>query len=342
MNQFIRIIDYENDQVHEREIPNDFEEYLLQLVAYINTNKVTRDYKTRSTNTEILSCILDIIKDQLNEEIFSEKSNKIANRLLLHEIKVQRSIAHLGTSVQKGSLIQVLLYNEEAEEYSYLLAKVEHSEFVDVADYSFKMGFSKATQKIWKSCIFEIKDMTSNEFYAKVYSDTEAKYWTDGFLELDPVETDEKNTQRALAAIGGVLKRNLNESPRDLEMLQNAVFAYFKNNGHIDYDEMIKRTFERFSFELGENKKEELVNALYELPEKKNFDRQFSSVPQVVNKKAKRIYDVYNGIQIVIKDAIDDYENVINAYRAPDGTKYLRIKTDMDIVFNVFATNREE
>ena len=57
----------------------------------------------------------------------------------------------MDTNVQKGSLIQALLYDEDKDSSMYLLAKVEHTDFVDDTDFSFKSGFSKDTKKIWKS-----------------------------------------------------------------------------------------------------------------------------------------------------------------------------------------------
>lgn len=67
----------------------------------------------------------------------------LARRLLLEETKAQIQIRHTNTTVQKGSLIQALLFDDIAEKYVYLLAKVEHTEWVDDSDFTFKTGFSK-------------------------------------------------------------------------------------------------------------------------------------------------------------------------------------------------------
>ena len=140
VNQTIRIIDYENNAVYKRDTPDEFSDYVRQLITYINSNTSIREYCTRSVNTEVISCILDIIHNQLDEEFVTEKIDAIAKRLLIKECAAQTTVAHM-TNVQKGSLIQALLYDDERDKYTYLLAKVEHTDFVDDSDFSFKSGF---------------------------------------------------------------------------------------------------------------------------------------------------------------------------------------------------------
>ena len=81
----IRIIDYENNAVYVRETPETFSEYVSQLITYINGNTSIREYKTRSANTEVISCILDIVRNQIDEEYVTGKIDFIAQRLLLKE-----------------------------------------------------------------------------------------------------------------------------------------------------------------------------------------------------------------------------------------------------------------
>lgn len=74
VNQTIRIIDYENNAVYKRDTPDEFSDYVRQLITYINSNTSIREYCTRSVNTEVISCILDIIHNQLDEEFVTEKN----------------------------------------------------------------------------------------------------------------------------------------------------------------------------------------------------------------------------------------------------------------------------
>ncbi len=337
--QTIRIIDYDNNVVYLRETPEAFSEYVTQLISYINSNKTNREYKTRSINTEVISSVLDIIENEMDSEIVTQKIDSIAERLLIKEMAAQQSIAHLEINVQKGSLIQALLYDQDSDKYIYLLAKVEHTDFVDDSDYSFKSGFSKDKKSLWKSCIFEIDDVNAQEFSAKIYSNTVAKYWFDDFLELNERVSDEVNTEKAFRAIDSTLNRTVkNIAPRDHTVIRNSIIAYFKSNDHIDFDLMLQNIIVSYKpVELENDKMNLLIEKLNQLPEKQKFDRQFNAVSSVINARIRKIYDIYPGIQLKITDAIDDLNDTIQAYRSNDGNKYIRIKTDNELTFKRFS-----
>lgn len=241
--------------------------------------------------------------------------------------------------IQKGSLIQALLYDEETDKHKYLLAKVEHTDFVDDEDFSFKSGFSKDMKKLWKSCIFEIDDLGHTSYSAKVYSNTVAKYWYDGFLELDQVKSDETNTDRAFRAIDRTLNRNVKGiAPRDHTILRNSLILYFKANDYIDYDSMVQNTFESYHpVELEQEKLDKIIEKIRELPAKHKFDKQFNVVSSVINARFRKVYDVCSGIQLKITDGIDDINDTIKAYRDTDGNRYIKIKTDNDLTYQQFS-----
>lgn len=245
----------------------------------------------------------------------------------------------MNTNVQKGSLIQALLYEEESDKYTYLLAKVEHTDFVDDTDFSFKSGFSKDIKKLWKSCVFEVDDLNASEFLAKIYSNTDAKYWHDNFLELDIVVSDETNTERAFRAIDITLNRIVkNIAPRDYIVLRNSSIAYFKSNEYMDFEVMVQNTFENYKpVELEQDKMEKVIEKIKELPTKYNFDKQFNTVPAVINAKIKKVYDVCQGVQLKIVDKIDNLKETITAYRDNNGNRYIRIKTDNDLTYRKFS-----
>ena len=186
---------------------------------------------------------------------------------------------------------QVLLLNEDNDTYQYLLAKVEHSDFVDDADFTFRSGFSKDKKTIWKSCLFDLPNHDALEFTAKIYSNTVARYWSEDFLELDQMTSDENNTSLAFKAIEGTLNRNIREiAPRDHTIIRNAIVSYFKNHEHIDYNQMINSILGEYHItDLPEDKLESLKDKLFALPEQKIFDRQFNSVPAIINARIKKI-----------------------------------------------------
>ena len=247
IHKSIYIINYETQQVILREPPATFDSYVAELINHISNNTSVREYKTHSDSTEVISCILKICANQTNENSVLDRMKILARRLLLEETKAQIQIRHTNTTVQKGSLIQALLFDDIAEKYVYLLAKVEHTEWVDDSDFTFKTGFSKDKKTIWKSCLFDLSNLTAQEFYAKVYSDTKAQYWSNGFLELEELKNDELNTQRAFQAIEATLGHGFRGiTGPDHTIIRNSFIGYLKSNEHIDYPSMVNSILENY------------------------------------------------------------------------------------------------
>ena len=114
----IRIIDYDAQQIYTRATPATFDVYVSELIDHINGNKNVREFKTRSTDTEVIGCIKHILRAHDNAELVSNKTDSIASRLLIKEIDAQRRVARMDTNVQKGSLVQALLFDEETNQAS--------------------------------------------------------------------------------------------------------------------------------------------------------------------------------------------------------------------------------
>lgn len=342
--QDIRVIDYEEQNIRRCEVPQEFSRYLNHLINYIRNNEVVRDYITKSKNTEVINCIVDIVNNITNLEKISSDMEIIAKRLLAKEIEAQNTVSRLNTMVQKGSLVQALLFDEKSQKYSYLLAKVEHTDFVDDVDLTFRTGFSRDMRKIWKTCIYEINNLNAASFRAKVYSNTSAKYWYDSFLELMPMKTDQENTQKAIKAINGVLKKNLKKnSPKDYLILSHSVAGYLKAHRHFDYDEMINETIEKYdSVLISEDDKKALVDKLRELPKSKDFDRQFSPVSAEIKSNIKQNYEVYPGVRLQVTDVIDDIQEVVSAFHDSEGFMCIGIRTTNDEMFQQFYNNMDE
>ena len=336
----IRIIDYEAQQIYHRETPPSFNEYVGELINHINENKNVREFKTRSVDTEVIGCIKQILRKPDDNDLVAEKTDSIAHRLLIKEVEAQRRVSRMDTNVQKGSLVQALLSDEENDISIYLLAKVEHSDFVDDTDFSFKSGFSKDKKTVWKSCLFEIADIDAISYTARIYSNTVAKYWSDDFLELDEMVSDESNTSKAFKAIESTLNRNIRSiAPRDHTIIRNAVISYFKNHEHFDYAVMLDSILDGYQVtDLSEEKLETLKEKLAELPERKHFDRQFCPVASAISARIKKVYDVNDGIQIRITDEVRQLDETISAYQDPNGNRYIRIKTNNELTYRRFCS----
>lgn len=336
----IRIIDYERKRISSRTIPDSFEDFVSELISHIHTNRSVKEYKTRSVVTEVVGSILQIVTRKDDGDFVLNRVNGIATRLLNKEIEAQRKVARMNTNVQKGSLVQSLLFDNQDNSYMYLLAKVEHTDFVDDSDFSFKTGFSKDKKTIWKSCLIYITDPDSQEFYAKIYTNTVANYWGGDFLELDQVHSDEVNTIKAFRAIDATLNQNMKGGfQRDHTIIRNAFISYFKNNEHIDFSTMVETILGQYDpVDLTPEKISSIKGKMLELPEKKKFDSQFNAVKSAINARIKKVYPVNEGIELKITDGIDDLANTIKAFRDDDGTRYIKIKTNNDETFQRFRT----
>lgn len=339
----IHIIDYESSRVLSRETPATFEAYVADLISHISSNDSVREYKTRSNATEVIGSILTLCSELDNAEIVSSKMEGISRRLLLKETEAQELIARTSTNVQKGSLIQALLLNDTSDGYVYLLAKVEHSEWVDDTDFSFKTGFSKDKKTLWKSCLIDLADLDATEFQAKIYSNTVAKYWSDGFLELDEMNSDETNTTRAFKAIEATLNQNFKGiSSSDHMLIRNDFIGYLRHNEHIDYPAMVNSILENYQPVDPEYMTEEKVASirtkLLEQPQKRNFDNQFSSISGVITARIRKVFPITEGIELKVNRDINDLPGTIQSIEE-NGVKYIRVRTTNDATYKKFQTS---
>lgn len=336
ITQAVRVIDYENNKVLNREIMPNFSEYIEQMIAYINSNTSVREYKTRPQNAEVIREVLEIVRQQDDAEVVMHNVDMIAARLLRKEKEANERIAQLDTNVQKGSLVLALI--EDEGHTSFLLAKVEHTDFFDDADYSVKSGFSKDTKKIWKTCLFEIDDINAAEIFARIYSNTVAKYWWHEFLELEELQSDETNTKKAFRSLETALSRNLKRvAPHDHMIIRNAMYLYFNSVEHFDYEEMLDRTVRNYiPDDMTQEVKNNLLKKLEVLPREKGFDLQFCPVSTAIKSKMRKTYDVYNGIQIRILEGMEELKDVICAQQDEDGKKYLKIRVNDEDTYRIF------
>lgn len=333
----VHIIDYEAKKVYHRNIPGNFDEYITELVDFIKSNSNTRPFKSTSDSTQVILETRRILKSNDIDEN-SNSFETIAKKLLDAEIDVQKSIGHL-TNVKKGSLIQALIFDPFESNYSFLLAKIEHSDFIDDNDFSFKTGFSKDKKNIWKSCIIDLSNPIDNIYYSEIYSDTSAKYWNKKFLEFVEQTSDENNTSKSFTETEKVLKRNLKKrAPKDFELLRNNLIGYYRTHPFITYRTMVNEIFNNYvpcdSSSITSEALKNTVATLNELPEKKGFDAQFNSIPKELKAKMKHIFKVFDGIEVKVMYDIDS--KTIRSAETSTGERLILIKTNNSEIFNTY------
>ena len=341
----VRMIDYDNQRVIARTVPDSFNDYVNDLIEYISHNLTIRKYHTTSNQTEVINCIRTISANVKNAKVVTEQTNIIAQRLVSKEADAQEKMKAMKVRVQKGSLIQALFIEEDTNSTKYLLAKVEHTDFIDDEDFLFKSGFSKDKRTIWKTCLFDISNLDAVEFSAKVYSPTNAQYWHNAFLELVEYNDDKTNTLRAFSAIDSSLSQSIRKtSPRDYLLIRNDFIGYFRMHEIIEYPEMINTVLSgRDLSDLSQEGLTALAKRLNDLPEQKQFDRQFNTIPNAITARMrKKVYQVNNGIELTIADSIDNLKNLISAERDENGNDYLKIITNKENIIRTFKNIEKE
>lgn len=338
----IHVLDYDNECTITRTIDDDFDGYIYHLIFQMDHIRNIREYRSRALTTQVVSSAIQVCKSVVqgnHKEIMVSLAEKIAVRLLEKELNVQAKIAHLGARVQKGSLIQALVYDEEKQSYKFLLAKVEHTNFVDDADFSFRTGFDRDHMNIWKFCIMDLSTVEIGFIDAKVYSGTSAKYWSDEFLELQEIRSDATNTKSAFTSIDFVLTRYMKKNwKKDYFNTRNNLLLYFRSNSFIDIEQLVDHLERYEPFEMGAEHYKAVMSEIRKLPEKKHFDFQFNCDMSAVKAKIRTVMDVTSGIRLQFTDGIENPEEKICAYQDDgDGKKYLRIETDNDETFESFV-----
>lgn len=340
-------IDYDAESIVEVEMHPNFDNFVTELLVSINDNVVNKAYEPLSQTTQVVNNVRSIFTTINNMSSEYEEMNnrvktyaeEVAKRLFEKEKLKQEQIYHTGKNVKKGSLVQAAI--KDGEDCLYLLAKVEHSPFVDDSDFSFKSGFSVEQKKIWNTCIMNcsINDDEVLVESAKIYVSNSGKYWANDFLELKEVSTDAQNTKTAFKAIESMLIKEVKKSaPGDYTIIRNSFVGYMKRERQLNYNEMVSEILENYDGQtMSKEKIAELKNKLIELPEKKNFDRLFTVIPKEIRAKVRQLYKVNEGIEIKINDYVMDLKNKIVAEEDNStGTKYIKIMTNNDDVYNQF------
>lgn len=343
LEKALYVLNHDEENLELREPPKEFDEYINNLVVYINANQTIRMYKQRSEDTQIVNSVrgiieLDIEDANEKEEKISTKMKNNADRLFRIEQNTQEKINRLDVKIKKGSLVQVLCYNEDEDNYEFLIAKVEHNEFWDDKDFNKRSGFSIENNRLWKSCLFKIQKENFEIIEAKVFLDNQAKYWYDDFLELDPMNDDEENTSKAFKAIDNLLNKKIKkESPSDYLYLRNGVICFFKNNEFFDYDNLMLSVFDNYeSDNINRENFNGFLDTLKDLPNNK-FERQFNVVKKAIKARVRKIYHVNDDIELKINDGIDGIKDIIKSYKDEyTGEKYIQIKTNDDETYNSF------
>lgn len=340
-------IDVNEVSATRRDITEDFDMIIEIMLDNIVRNPSARRYKTESNRAVVANIIKEIIVlDRTledSEEEFNNYADEIAERLVREEAKTQKRMEHLN-GVQKGSLVQAVI-KISSRKFQYLIAKVEHSKFVEEIELILKGGFNPEENKIWKTCIFSCDQIEEDETdisEASVFMNNKAVYWIEHFLELQELRSDEKNTKDAWKSIEKTLQEELKKKfPSDYFTLRNAVITYFRRPRTIIYDDMINEIISEYEPIDADNEKvKEITNKLLSLPQTSGFDSNFISKPKEVKANIKSVHKINKDIDLIIREGINEniaaYKDIIYADINDNGKKVIVISATDDETYRMF------
>lgn len=301
---------------------SDFESYRCKLMEAFYNPKRFKSYRFQSLTTEVAQALIGI-----NAGNWSERTQIIAARLHNTEKNTQSAVSQL-TELRSGSLVQIL--TQLNGQQAMILTKVDHSEYLDDSELKSRLGLP-FRQRVQKSMIALYEDADT---IAEIrVSDTNAKiatYWWQDFLELVELKTAERNTQLAFSAINRTLRAKLHKKNKksDFWALRNAVISYFRTQPNFNYDTLIDTVFQSYPTDDDGVDMPALISALRDLPQTHQFDTQFTIAPAEIKAKMKDCIKLGQHLELNITGEIPNMAQLIQAEKAADGRKCLRIYSD--------------
>lgn len=326
-------LNMEADEPIRKRIPSDFESYMESYIKFATTaNDTSREYMVKDKNRTVVSCVSDLFLDVIHQgDVITEPdlpdsmSDSIALKLLDAEKAAQERVQGLS-EIQKGSIIQALIRENDA--YTYLIAKVEHAEWIDGETFEKNFGFSGKNMKVWKSAVMSLDIVNDAVMFSsiKCYINTQAKYWTESFLEVSEAKTDTTNTQAVMKAINKILNPLRDPAPIDYYKLRNAATHKLQTDQEINFPDMVGELLDHYSPDEEGVDTATLKEKMLALIQEGKFDTQFHTDPKAIKNLKKVKISVSPSVDVLIREAQDNWEEDFLIHEKSDGKKYLMIR----------------
>ncbi|GAB3027768.1 hypothetical protein GCM10027051_35900 [Niabella terrae] len=305
----------------------DLSIYVQRLFQEITTSDSSRQFEFKSVTTEVRTALTKFLAKE-----YAEAAQINSTRLLDVEISAQEGISHLNKEIQKGSLFQAVIENGDGLK-SVIISKADHNEYLDELDFTLRKGLP------WKKRIFKAFlvnfDDAGNPIALYVYDTNQkiSRYWWDDYLELREKYTDSHNTKTSLDILDKkIFSKIRKEFHSDYYVLRNAAIRYFRSNEDFELEDFINETFDGYQ-PLNDGftpaKVESYKKKIRELPEKWKFDQRFSITRADVSKRVSNRFKLTDTIELVLNDYVPDIENSIVSEQDEEGTKWVKIKSDI-------------
>lgn len=337
----------EADDPIRKEIPSDFGPYLESYIEFATTsNDTSRKYTVQDKNRTVVSCISDLFVDVLRQgdiitdsDVPNAMADSIALKLLDTEKVAQERVQGLS-EIQKGSIIQALIKDNDT--YSYVIAKVEHTEWIDGETFQKNFGFPGENKRVWKSAVMTLDIVNDSVMFSSIrcYINTQAKYWTESFLEVSEAKTDTTNTQAVMKAVDKVLSPLRETAPIDYYKLRNSATHKLQTEQTINFPDMIGELLDHYSPDEENLDTKALREKLLALSKEGKFDTQFHTDPKAI-KNLKRVkISVSPSVDVLIREAQDNWEEDFLIHEKPNGKQYLMIRCMDEKTLRKFPKDR--
>lgn len=302
------------------------EEWKTSLISKIYDGEKRR-FKFNSDTCEVIA----LVKQITNGKDKEANSSGIAERLLGKEKAAQVKMGSL-VEIQKGGLLQVLTeYNGSV---AYLMAKIEHEEFLDEVDLQKHSGLP-FDKHIFKTCFITFND--DGEIADVLVSDNKRKkiseYWAYDFLEVAELTTNEYNTRVAFNMVENYVTKKLKKKhPADYVQIRNNLVGYFRTTATFSFKELLERMIGAYVPEDSGLDIVKFKRGLEEVPSKLKgenfFEQTFDIVKSEITARFKKSIDLTDKITLKFKEDIENLDTVIAAF-VHEGKKCIRIETEL-------------
>jgi len=320
---FLHHIDVKADLVTPIEIKEDFDDlntYVETLVADILENPNRRFYNWKDGDTQVKNSLTHIKNNSDKIESYVLNNSK---RLLEKEVKAQEAVNRMDTEIQRGSLLHIAIESEGT--HKTIICKVEHDEVVSEISFTLIRGLN-TRKKLFKALLV-FYNQNGEITHNYVYDKKPTKYWWDEFLELEPIITDEDNTEKSLNEIDKCLSRYRKNYYVDYLILRNSFLGHFRNREAFNFTDLVNDIFQDYTPLNEDFPREKLLKSINKLPEKNIFDTTFKIVKKKINKRQKTSIRLAGNLYLNINDFVDNLKNLIELEHTK-GNKYVRIKSE--------------
>ena len=311
-------------------VSRDLKQYSKDLIEENELRKNNREYIYQNEFVEtksLIDTLLSNISDDKLEGIFNKICDTFAESLLLAQRKF--SERYPMVKLREGNIIFYL--NKDG----FLVSKIDRSRYLNGDTYEREVGLpeEKPGQKI---AYFQFLD--NNEVLITL-SDSNTNistFWFDEFLELKPVNDNEKNTKRAFMAIEGFINRQVtNISKADGTELRNNLIGYLRTNENFSITDAKEHIFGEYKPHSDEINMEKIKSSFEKsyIKKKPNFDTQFHIAPEIIKAKIKAVYKVKENIELKTNGYIENLRDDIIATKDDEGRFYLQI---LDVTAEVY------